>query len=119
MPYKDPIKEKESAKKRIKKYRSKPEYKDKMRHAHLYKRFGISLEAYQVLFESQEGLCAICLQPESAVNQYGTKNLSVDHNHVTGKIRGLLCNGCNTSLGFVKENPHTLSSMIEYIKKHN
>ena len=47
------------------------------------------------------------------------KEKCIDHNHTTNKIREVLCNDCNTSLGKLKEDIDTLQSMINYIKKHN
>ncbi len=61
----------------------------------LRKRYGISLEQYEEALLEQRGLCAICHQRFRAEGRGG---LSVDHDHATGRFRGLLCPGCNTSL---------------------
>lgn len=70
---------------------------------------GITARDYDLLFAAQQGKCAICHQPQL------TKALAVDHNHTTGKVRALLCNGCNTGLGSFKENRLALSNAIAYL----
>jgi len=81
--------------------------------------FDIVLSDYNKLLEQQDGLCAICRNPETRKHQFGTvKRLAVDHNHDNGKVRGLLCSACNTSLGLIKESQKTLSNMIDYLRKH-
>jgi hypothetical protein len=68
----------------------------------LRKLYGISLEDYDALLEQQGGVCAICKQPEARQLQGRPAPLVVDHDHVTGKVRGLLCHSCNTPLAFVE-----------------
>jgi hypothetical protein len=46
----------------------------------------------------------------------GYQRLSIDHDHNTGKVRGLLCSPCNIGLGGFKDNPHSLTKAIEYLK---
>jgi len=72
------------------------------------------------MLESQNNVCKVCNQPEKAVHRI-TKQpvaLSVDHCHTTGKIRGLLCSGCNTGIGKLKDSPEILSKAIEYLNYH-
>lgn len=66
----------------------------KQREAHLKSVYGITLEQYDKMFETQNGVCAIC----SGINKDG-RRLFVDHDHKTGEIRGLLCYQCNSLLG--------------------
>jgi len=73
--------------------------------------FGITLVDYNRMLEEQEFRCKICFVHEGEF----TRKLAVDHNHKTGKIRGLLCGQCNTALGKVKEDRNILLSMIKYI----
>lgn len=73
--------------------------------------FGISLTEYQQMLARQNGVCAIC-----AGGPKGKKRLSVDHNHETGKVRGLLCGNCNSVLGFVNDDPDLLLKAICYLK---
>lgn len=74
--------------------------------------FGISLEQYEQLLESQNGVCGICKKPPKRIH------LAVDHDHDTGAIRGLLCTHCNTVIGFAKDDPSILESAIDYLKHH-
>ena len=64
---------------------------------------------YDTLFKKQGGVCYICGNPP------GKKKLAVDHNHVTGKIRGLLCNNCNRGLGLFKDNGKLLARALIYL----
>ena len=65
------------------------------------KQFGLTLESYEELFAKQNGACAICRSTD-AKGPRGTSRLAVDHDHVTGKIRGLLCSSCNRLLGRIE-----------------
>lgn len=80
--------------------------------------YGITLKQYLKMFEKQKGLCLICLLPEDSIDSRSgkIKNLSVDHCHQTGKIRGLLCASCNHTLGFAKDNIVTFERAIAYLK---
>jgi len=77
------------------------------------------LEAYEEMFANQEGICAICGKDETDIgaNSDKTRMLSIDHNHETGEIRGLLCNNCNRGLGGFLDNIESLYNAIEYLKK--
>jgi hypothetical protein len=75
-------------------------------------------EEYEVLFVSQNGLCAICRKPETRIVNGVLARLAVDHNHNTGKNRELLCSRCNTAIGLLDENPEILAAAGGYLKKH-
>ena len=76
----------------------------------LKRNYGLTQEDYKKLLEQQKGVCAICgCKPNG-------KALAVDHNHTTGKIRGLLCHDCNVGIGFLKEDISILQKSIEYLK---
>src|SRR5262245_45851272 len=77
-------------------------------------RFNLSEAEYAELIELHQNACAICRRPESIKGRM----LAVDHDHKTGKIRGLLCHGCNVALGHLKEDENLIWNMLEYIKKH-
>ena len=83
--------------------------------------YGLSLETYNVMLASQDGVCAICRGLETYIpNGHGApKPLSVDHNHETGQIRGLLCSNCNYLVGHCKEDRNVLIEAIKYLDKHN
>ena len=66
-------------------------------------------EAYRVLLEKQGGVCAICQLPP------GPRRFAVDHDHVTGRTRGLLCLKCNTGLGQFNDSPALLASAMRYL----
>src|SRR3990167_1234435 len=81
---------------------------------HLKARYGITLEEYDILFASQNGLCAIC---QTAPPKSSRHNLLVDHNQITGKVRGLLCQPCNSHvIGLVDIDPTVLARIINYIR---
>jgi hypothetical protein len=63
----------------------------KTRNQYLLRRYGITEEDYDKLFHKQQGLCAVCGRPASSFSI----RLSVDHDHKTGHVRGLLCKYCN------------------------
>jgi len=79
----------------------------------LRKKYNITAEQYYEMFKNQEYKCLICKDSQS---NHGRK-FCVDHNHITKKVRGILCQPCNTAMGLLKENLHTLKTMIDYIKK--
>lgn len=83
----------------------------------LIRRFGIDLEQFKSLLASQGGVCAICEKPESVVDRRTgqVKNLSVDHDHKTGKVRGLLCHLCNTAIGKLGDDPRMISKALKYL----
>lgn len=90
---------------------------DACKRSDLKKKYGISLETYNELKESQQHVCAICGLPETAID-YRTKkirDLAVDHNHDTGEIRGLLCTRCNTAIGLLQDDVVLLANAISYL----
>ena len=100
-----------------KKYRleHKNQIKEKNRVGHLKRKFGMTLEDYNLLFEIQKGQCAICGRHQKELKQA----LSIDHNHDTGEIRGLLCHECNETLGYAKENTEILANAIIYLWRYS
>lgn len=80
--------------------------------------YDLSLDEYQELLERQGGCCAICGTPDGAErgNNNGSKRLSVDHDHTTGVVRGLLCGSCNQALGQFQDNTEWLWKAIEYLQ---
>jgi hypothetical protein len=96
-------------------YRSKLPIQQKNRA--LRNSFGISLHQYNEMLEAQNGVCAICNQPETHKRNGKLKALAVDHDHKTGVIRGLLCSDCNTGIGKLKDSRKILLSASKYLKK--
>lgn len=80
----------------------------------------VTKEQYKELHEKQNGLCDICGRPERMPNakKNGIKRLAIDHCHTTNKVRGLLCQKCNQSLGGFEDSIKTITSAIAYLKKH-
>ncbi len=78
---------------------------------YLKRKYGIDLEEYYKILESQNNCCIICGIHESKMETM----LSVDHCHTTGKIRGLLCHNCNIGLGNFKDDPKVMKKAIEYL----
>lgn len=78
----------------------------------LKRKFGIGLDEYNSLLESQKYKCAIC---ETGACTSG-REFAVDHDHATGKIRGLLCTRCNIGLGYFKDSADMLSRAIQYLE---
>jgi recombination endonuclease VII len=84
------------------------------------KKFGIDQIIYDKMFSEQSGLCAICRNPETSKDRRcnEVRKLAVDHDHVTGKIRALLCRACNVTIGLMKEDPVRLEAVAAYVRKH-
>lgn len=80
-------------------------------------KYGITLSQFDAMVTMQHGACAICgeVVPASTVKN----NWHVDHDHATGKVRGLLCQDCNLGLGRFKDNPAALQSAIYYLALHD
>jgi len=99
---------------------------EQARHYGLVRNYNISLTEYAQMFADQNGVCAICNQPETAKlpgrktesTESRVRDLSVDHDHETGKVRELLCNSCNHLLGAAKDNPEILEAAAAYIRRH-
>lgn len=91
------------------------------RRQNLKKFFGITPEQYDELFDEQDGVCAICKQPE-VVKHHSTNEvqcLTVDHDHATGLVRGLLCTKCNKGIGLLRDNPVFLRNAASYLEKNH
>ncbi|KPK13993.1 MAG: hypothetical protein AMJ56_00350 [Anaerolineae bacterium SG8_19] len=69
------------------------------------------------MLKAQNGVCAICNQPETHMRNGKLKALAVDHDHKSGAIRGLLCSDCNTGIGKLKDDHKVLQSAIQYLEK--
>lgn len=85
---------------------------------HLRSSFGIGLAEYSAMVAAQDNKCAICGNPETEMRKGVVKALAVDHDHVTGAIRGLLCVRCNTGIGKLRDDPETLRAAADYIERH-
>jgi|SRR5579872_3723240 len=92
--------------------------KEKIRNINLKYCFGIDLNEYNRMLEAQNFKCAICEKTKNEnVGQYGKQlNFSVDHDHVTLRVRGLLCTKCNSVLGLANDSIKILERSITYLK---
>ena len=73
---------------------------------------------YEKFHALQNGLCAVCSLPETRPgSRGGVSPLVIDHDHATGRIRGLLCNACNQALGQLQENPDRIQALLSYVEE--
>jgi 5-methylcytosine-specific restriction endonuclease McrA len=72
--------------------------------------YGLKPGEYQKMLDAQDGRCAIC------GNKPVTIRLAVDHDHVTGRVRGLLCRRCNRALGLWEGDPQKMRNLISYVR---
>ncbi len=77
------------------------------------RRRGATQKMYDELYEAQHGCCALCNEPEEKFSW-----LCIDHDHETGKIRGLLCPNCNRGLGLLQDSPQLLQKAVAYVTAH-
>ena len=77
--------------------------------ANLKQKYGITVEIYESMVREQGGLCELCSEPGPLV---------VDHDHATGAVRALLCHGCNSGLGLLRDDPAQIRAAAQYVEKH-
>lgn len=81
-------------------------------------RYGITVEQYDAMAEKQGGRCAVCRRPEARRLRGVVLPLSVDHDHETGLVRGLLCSRCNMVLGYF-DDPEFFAAATDYLRRHS
>jgi len=86
-------------------------HKDRIRKWWLNKKYNITVEQFDQMVEMQNNKCAICGSSLEGIKQ----NRHVDHDHKTGKVRGILCHKCNRGLGYFNDDPVLLKSAAEYV----
>lgn len=104
----------EYAKEFSKEYRARPEVKQFTRAKQL-SNYGLTMAAFVAMWESQSGKCAVCSIEMLPTGRY-KDSVCVDHNHVTGDVRGLLCQGCNHGIGNLKDSPEVLEQAAAYLR---
>lgn len=87
---------------------------EEIRDSHLTYYFGVTRERYDEMLKEQNGGCDIC----GKTPEENGKRLAVDHDHVTGKVRRLLCKTCNSLLGFAFESVDILQRAIDYLRRN-
>lgn len=79
----------------------------------VFRKYGITLEDYDRMYQEQNGVCKICSLPQ--ISPRNTR-LCIDHDHRNGKVRGLLCSDCNRGIGLLKDDPRILDKASEYLR---
>ena len=103
------------SKEEVKARRNTKEARLKQRNWHLLKQYGITHSEYERMLAEQGGTCSCCpATPDQETNGV----FKVDHCHTTGKVRGLLCNKCNVTLGNVNDDPLLLERLASYVRIH-
>ena len=101
---------------RVKEARTEYDKSERGHDRYLQRIFGITLENYNIILNSQDRKCAICGLSGGTGGKISPR-LSVDHDHITGRVRGLLCGLCNTAIGFFKDSPYLLRNAADYIER--
>jgi hypothetical protein len=94
-------------------FRRTPEGRRYVRAMNL-KKYGLTPEQYDEMFAAQDGRCAACGQEETHRNQFGVVRLAVDHDHDSGRVRGLLCARCNRALGLLGDDASRVAGLLAY-----
>lgn len=80
-------------------------------------KYGLRPGEYEAMLDSQDGKCAICLEPPTG-GATSQSRLHIDHDHKRGWVRGLLCSRCNTALGLLRDRPDLVRAAAEYLDLH-
>lgn len=99
--------------------RPKGYWQNKDKRYALKKRYGLTLENFTAMAEAQGWKCAICGVDPRQVKLSQRGLLHVDHCHKSGRVRALLCNGCNRAVGLINERPAVARALADYLEKHN
>jgi hypothetical protein len=101
-------------------YRCKPCERDRARWRNMLRLYNLTPDTYKALLKSQNGVCAVCKQlPNGGIVAIdGKQLLDIDHDHVEGHVRGLLCRSCNLILGRVNDDPVRLRNLADYLERN-
>lgn len=109
--YREDEEYREYTKLKVKRYQeSHPDVRKNQR----MRKYGISAKDYEEMWDKQNGRCLICGEKKENKGKYNS--LFVDHNHETGKVRGLLCQRCNFLIGQARDDVKVLKSAIKYLE---
>lgn len=131
MSYKDPVKQEAYYKTYHAEYRRKnkdllkrkqeafylanpQKRKEYTKRGKVWSKYRIRWHQKEAMFLEQGNRCAICRSSSP-----GVKDWCVDHDHETGKVRGILCNNCNGALGLFKDDPDVMELAAEYIRRQS
>jgi hypothetical protein len=81
-------------------------------------RYNLTVQEFEAMLTAQDGRCALCGSTPPSNGKLALARLHVDHDHITGKNRGLLCTSCNNGLGRFKDDPALLRAAADYIDHH-
>ena len=96
---------------------SAEEKKFRKRYGRIKTEYNLTHEEYEAMHDAQGGVCAICGKEETATDRNGkVRHLAIDHDHATGKVRGLLCNACNSGLGWFHDSISSLAAAAIYLE---
>ena len=103
-----------------------PRHRDREMNWRLLTKYGIGKGEYDLMLKAQGGTCMIC-NKGGHIRKKGSRKgkagtpipLSVDHNHETGQVRGLLCLNCNTGIGHFKDDADLIKKALEYLEETN
>ena len=99
-------------------YFNNPEAKEKRRWYGIKRKYGITKQDWENIYNEQEGKCFICERTEAQIKKSKSKYLVVDHCHNTGKIRGLLCRNCNSILSsYLRDDPQVATRIYIYLTR--
>jgi hypothetical protein len=84
---------------------------EKIRAKRLHWKYGLSLAAFDYLLNGQGGVCAIC-----GTSDWGGYGPVVDHDHIAGIVRGILCNRCNVAAGMIGDDPDRAGRLEAYLR---
>ena len=93
-------------------HKQRPRPKEKRQASEIKYRHGLTWAVYQQMVKKQNGVCAICGKQDSS-----GRRLSIDHDHVTGKVRGLLCLKCNRALGLIGDSVPVAKMIVKYLRR--
>lgn len=118
---KDYLRNKEKYRIKNKNWRKNLKNKEKQKiynkKSHLKIRFGLSVEEYDTMIKKQNNKCASCGITFNENNN--SERPCIDHDHKIGKIREILCNNCNLTLGIMSDDAEKLINLVKYLEKHN
>ena len=107
-------------------YRNSEYRRSLQRRRYVLRRYGVRMEELEQLLHEQDGCCAICKKHwRSCVPAKHTPyeivflhHLCIDHDHGSGRVRGLLCNACNAAIGFLEEDEARFANAVAYLRRN-
>ena len=93
-------------------YGKQPQVRVRTREQRLHTRYGITIKEYERILATQGGVCAICRTSRRDVRN---REMPVDHNHTTNKVRGILCDKCNRIIGLFNDDPDVIEAAVKYL----